>query len=144
LAKSARALAVVSALSALWSSPVVADADARMGVLNFICGGFFLLPVLHLILTAWVAKDAKARNLDGSALWMLVTLFLGFFGLILYLASRPGGNLVECPACGNRRLQMSARCPHCGNGWVPEAGNPTRGPAPAPVNFGQFPDPPRE
>lgn len=84
-----------------------------------ICGGIFVLPlallVLSIALLIWVARDAKARGMDSAVLWMLVVFFLNVLGLVLYLFSRPSGNLVRCPHCGNQRLQASAKCPHCGN-----------------------------
>jgi hypothetical protein len=73
------------------------------------------IPVLHIALLVWVARDARARGMDGAALWMILVLFTGVIGLIIYVFSRPQGNLVRCPRCGNRKLEASARCPTCGN-----------------------------
>ena len=74
-----------------------------------------LLVVLNIALLVWVAKDAKSRGMDSSVLWMILVMFSGLIGLILYLFSRPQGNLVQCPSGQNRRMQVSAKCPHCGN-----------------------------
>ena len=84
------------------------------------CGAFLvIIPLviiaLNIALLVWVAKDAKARGMDTPALWMIVVLMTSFIGLIVYLFSRPAGNLVPCPHCGNRRLEASAVCPTCGN-----------------------------
>ena len=72
--------------------------------------------VLSVALLVWVARDAKARGMDSAILWMLLVLFLGLIGLLIYLFARPQGNMVSCPNCGNRRLQSSVKCPHCGVG----------------------------
>ena len=91
------------------------DAAAACG-----CGLFFLVIVLgaialNIALLVWVARDAKSRGMDSSVLWMLLVFFTGVFGIVIYFFSRPQGNVVRCPHCGNGRLQASAKCPHCGN-----------------------------
>ncbi|HEU4711838.1 MAG TPA: PLDc N-terminal domain-containing protein [Pyrinomonadaceae bacterium] len=97
------------------------DADACAGC--GICGGsIFVLIVIPLVIIAlniallvWVARDAKARGMDSAVLWMILVMLTGLLGLVIYLFSRPQGNVVQCQSCGNSRLQASARCPHCGN-----------------------------
>lgn len=71
--------------------------------------------VTWVLMLAWVARDTRARNADGGAMWVLVIFFTGWIGLLVYLASRPHGILVSCDTCSNRRLQASRVCPHCGN-----------------------------
>ena len=68
-----------------------------------------------IALLVWVARDAKARGLDNSVIWMVLVLLTGLLGLIIYLLARPKGNLIACPHCGNKRMEASAKCPHCGN-----------------------------
>jgi uncharacterized membrane protein YhaH (DUF805 family) len=84
------------------------------------CGTFIFIPillfVLNIALLVWVARDAKARGMDSSVLWMLLVFFFSFIGLIIYIFARPQGNLVPCPNCGNKKLQASLKCPHCGFG----------------------------
>ena len=84
------------------------------------CGVFIFvivaLVVLNVALLVWVARDAKSRGMDSAILWMLLVFFLGLIGLVIYLFARPQGNTVQCPNCGNKRLQASVRCPHCGIG----------------------------
>jgi hypothetical protein len=84
------------------------------------CSTFIFVPILFFALSiallVWVARDAKARGMDSAILWMALVFFLNFIGLIIYLFSRPQGNLVPCPNCGNKRLEASVRCPHCGIG----------------------------
>jgi ABC-type tungstate transport system substrate-binding protein len=70
---------------------------------------------LNIALLIWVARDAKSRGMDNSILWMVLVMLTGIIGLIIYLLVRPQGNLVPCTHCGNKRLQVSAKCPHCGN-----------------------------
>lgn len=84
------------------------------------CLGFFGLIMvgiiaLNIALLVWVARDAKSRGMDNAVVWMILVMLTGIIGLIIYLFTRPQGNLVPCPQCGNKRLQVSAKCPHCGN-----------------------------
>ena len=84
------------------------------------CLGFFGLIMvgmiaLNIALLIWVARDAKSRGMDNAVVWMILVMLTGIIGLIIYLFTRPQGNLVPCPQCGNKRLQVSAKCPHCGN-----------------------------
>ena len=101
----------------------IAEAEAAAAAC---CGSMFVMIIfvvvvplvvliLNIILLIWVAKDAKARNLDGAGMWMAIVFFLGPLGLVIYIFSRPQGNLISCRTCGNKRLQVSAKCPHCGN-----------------------------
>jgi hypothetical protein len=70
---------------------------------------------LNIALLVWVARDAKARSMDSAVLWMILVMFTGPIGLIIYILSRPQGNLIQCQQCNNKRLQASSKCPHCGN-----------------------------
>ena len=78
-----------------------------------------LIPVLffalNIALLVWVARDAKARGMDGSVLWMVLVMFTSVVGLIIYIFARPQGELEKCSNCGNNRLKGSALCPSCGN-----------------------------
>src|ERR1700744_5714512 len=84
-----------------------AGCAACSGVAGFAI--FFLVAViaLNIAILVWVARDAKARGLDNAVLWMLLVFFLGLIGLVIYLFARPQGNLVQCPNCGNKKLQAS-------------------------------------
>jgi hypothetical protein len=84
------------------------------------CGGLGLLIVLgalalQIALLVWVARDAKSRGMDGAVIWMLFVFAVPVIGLLVYVFARPQGTLVQCSHCSNKRLQGSARCPHCGN-----------------------------
>jgi hypothetical protein len=74
-----------------------------------------VLLALNIALLVWVARDSKSRAMDSAVLWMILVMFTGPIGLLIYLFSRPQGNLVQCASCRNKRLQASAKCPHCGN-----------------------------
>jgi len=76
---------------------------------------FLVLIALNIALLIWVARDAKARGMDSAAIWMILVMFTSVLGLIIYLFSRPQGELIQCPHCRNKRLLASAICPHCGN-----------------------------
>lgn len=83
-----------------------------------VCSGFLMIPIiiiaLNIALLVWVARDAKARGMDSSVIWMILVMFTSVIGLIIYISSRPQGNLIRCPNCSNNRLQASVKCPHCG------------------------------
>ena len=93
----------------------VAGGAAGCGCLVFMLLFFLGIAALHIVILVWVARDAKARGMDSPVLWLLVVIFTGVIGLIVYIFARPQGNLVACPQCKNKRLQASAKCPHCGN-----------------------------
>jgi hypothetical protein len=92
---------------------------AALGACATCSGVMLLIPIgllaLNIYLLIWVAKDAKARGLDNSVVWMIVVLVFSLLGLVIYLYSRPKGELVTCSNCANKRLQMSAKCPSCGS-----------------------------
>ena len=85
---------------------------AGIGVILFI---FLAILAINIAILVWVARDAKARRMDSSVLWMILVMVTGPIGLVIYLYSRPKGVLVACPSCGNKRMEASAQCPHCGN-----------------------------
>ena len=68
-----------------------------------------------IALAIWVYRDAKSRGMDNAVLLTIVTVITGILGLIIYLLMRPKGNLVPCPSCQKKRMEGSAKCPHCGN-----------------------------
>lgn len=101
------------------SNRAAAEEAAACGSCGAGCGILLLVPVallaLNIALLIWVARDAKSRGMDSAVSWMALVMFTGPIGLIIYIMSRPQGNLTLCEECGNRRLQASKRCPHCGN-----------------------------
>jgi hypothetical protein len=88
---------------------------AACGGCGFIVVVIVGLIALNIFLLVWVARDAKARGMDNAVLWMLLVLFFGLLGLLIYILSRTQGNLIQCPHCQGKRLEASAKCPQCGN-----------------------------
>ena len=89
-----------------------AGAIAGMGcscIIGLVCLGIWIA------LAIWVYRDAKSRGMDNAVLLTAVTVITGILGLIIYLLMRPKGNLVPCPSCQKKRMEGSAKCPHCGN-----------------------------
>lgn len=91
------------------------------GIVAFFTSSVCLMSVLIvaylvglILLMAWVARDCRARGVDGGSVWVFTILFIHWIGLIIYLASRPHGILVPCSRCGNKRLMAAMMCPHCG------------------------------
>jgi hypothetical protein len=95
-----------------------AAAGVGAGVCAMLSGIALLIPITILAVTiamvVWVGKDAKARGMENSIVWMLLTFFASFLGLIIYILSRPKGDKVVCSNCANPRLQSLTKCPHCG------------------------------
>jgi len=98
-------------------SPASDAAAAAGALIGGTCGcvaGLVGLAI-WLFLVIWVYKDAKSRGMDNAVLLTIVTAITGLLGVIIYLLMRPKGNLVKCPSCQKKRLEGSAKCPHCGN-----------------------------
>jgi hypothetical protein len=85
------------------------------GGIALMIGIFVVAIVLNIALLIWVARDAKSRGMDSSVLWMFLVMGSGIIGLIIYLCSRPQGQLSQCPSCNGKRLTAIAKCPHCQN-----------------------------
>ncbi len=92
-------------------------ASAAAALIGGTCGcvGGLIGLVIWIALIIYVHRDAKARGMDNAVLLTVVTAFTGILGLIIYLLMRPKGTLVPCPSCQKKRLEGSAKCPHCGN-----------------------------
>ncbi len=108
--------------SSLWArefgAPPTDEEAAQAAVGCMACSSFILFfvviaVVVNIAMLVWVARDAKSRGMDGAAIWMIFTFLAGPVGLIIYIFSRPQGNMIQCPHCKNQRLQASAKCPHC-------------------------------
>ena len=84
------------------------------------CGGFLIFVVLGIIalniaLLVWVYRDAQNRGMEYAIVWLIIVLVFGPLAAIVYLFAREKGNLVPCARCGAKRLDVSTKCPHCGN-----------------------------
>lgn len=124
-----KSLMAISALFLLQSGIILAQSPRRTPnpgegcAACGVCGGTILAPIIFVVvlfainiaLLVWVARDAKARGLDNSVLWMALVFFTGLIGFAIYYFSRPQGELGQCSHCGNKRLTVSAKCPTCGN-----------------------------
>jgi hypothetical protein len=49
-------------------------------------------------------------------------------GLLIYILTRPKGNLVQCENCRNKKLEYARTCPHCGTADTRIGGLPAGGP----------------
>lgn len=90
-----------------------ASAGIGLALMAFGCVMVILLIVSYLLMLIWVVRDCRARGIDGGVLWVLVIIVFHVIGLLIYLASRPQGQLAACPHCGNSKLIYSRVCPHC-------------------------------
>ena len=92
-------------------------AGAAAGLIGGTCGciGGLIGLAIWIFLVVYVYRDAKSRGMDNAVLLTIVTAITGILGLIIYLLMRPKGVLVPCPTCQKKRLEGSAKCPHCGN-----------------------------
>ena len=120
MSKTHRFLAVLSTL--MVSQILLAQNNDNPAAGCAACGGCGVVIVLCVVglaiaiaLAIWVSRDAKARGMDNATLWVVLVVFLGLIGLVIYLIARPAGNLIQCPSCQGKRLQTSPKCPHCGN-----------------------------
>ena len=117
---------------ALDDSDAIFGATGVLGVIGLVMIGTLVLTIAMLV---FVARDAKARGMDTPVLWMLVVFFLNILGLVIYLLARPSGNTVRCANCGNKRLQVAAKCPHCGIGQATPIAQPPIQPAFRPAGY---------
>jgi uncharacterized membrane protein YgcG len=96
----------------------IKDKEA-FGACGTLCGSFIFIIiaifVLNIAILVWVAKDAKNRGMGSSVGWIFLILFTGVIGLIIYLFSRPKGELIICDVCKNKKFKVQRICPHCGN-----------------------------
>lgn len=108
-------LALIAGAQRPSEAETAAAATAAVGGCGCIIFVFVAITALHIALLVWVARDSKSRGMDSSVLWMLLVMVTGLIGLIIFLLSRPQGSVKQCATCGNKRLAVSAKCPHCGN-----------------------------
>jgi len=107
----------------LLSLPILAQRDDEAAAMAA-CGAFALVyiviilfmlavaVVIIVIIFKYIKKDAMARGDNPSKAWFAL---LGLLGLLIYVLTRPQGNVMPCPSCGQSRMQGLPRCPHCGN-----------------------------
>lgn len=102
--------------------PVMAQDDgaAACGIVG--CGIFVYLlfialmigvaVVVVVLIFKFIKRDTIARGDNPNKAWFAL---LGLLGLLIYVLTRPQGNVMPCPSCGQSRMQGLPRCPHCGN-----------------------------
>jgi hypothetical protein len=70
---------------------------------------------LWFLLPTWVYTDAQDRDVKNPGIWAFLTLTSLFFGLTIYLITRPGTlKSFNCPQCDGELNGTRAYCPHCG------------------------------
>lgn len=74
-----------------------------------------LFVVFQIATCIWVVRDVRNRGMDSGILWMVLVLFTGGIGLLIYFCSRTPGQLILCDNCLGKHLEYSKQCPHCGN-----------------------------
>jgi uncharacterized oligopeptide transporter (OPT) family protein len=82
--------------------------------LLFIAAIFAIFITVIVLIFKYIKKDAIARGMPNanSVCWLAL---LGLLGLLIYVLTRPQGNILPCPHCGKGRMQGLPRCPNCGN-----------------------------
>lgn len=70
---------------------------------------------IWFLMPTWVYIDAQQRGLANALTWAILTLIGIFFGLVIYLITRPSSiKTLNCPHCENELNGTRAYCPHCG------------------------------
>ena len=87
-----------------------------------ICAIIVGIFVISILIAIWVYRDAQSRGMSG-VLWLIIVLFFGIIGLIIYLVVR------------HDRVSPAMAGPYSGQppGWMPPppgAAPPSTGPAP--------------
>jgi len=116
-----------------WNDANEAVTGAALFGLGLMCVIPIIFFIIAIVLAIWVYKDAEKRGSSG-ALWLIIVIFTGIIGLIIWLVIRPpitgspqqninivqqtqqqpGGAGRVCPNCG-RPIPMDAKvCPYCG------------------------------
>jgi|SRR5436190_2539393 len=66
-----------------------------------------------VLIFKFIKRDAISRGMPNanSIPWLAL---LGLVGLVIYLLTRPQGDVLPCPHCNQGRMQGLQFCPHCG------------------------------
>jgi len=70
---------------------------------------------LWFLLPTWVYLDGRKRDVKNLGVWVVLTVFASFFGLLIYLITRPAEiKTFRCPNCHREPNGTKAYCPYCG------------------------------
>lgn len=76
-----------------------------------------ILSIIFLVssvgMLIWMARDSRNRGMESVASWITPVLLTNILAFLVYLLSRPKGQLVSCRHCNNRCLENALNCPHC-------------------------------
>jgi hypothetical protein len=75
--------------------------------------GSSLFLIFKLIFTFWIYKATMEKGMPSPPAWSLLALFFPIITLLLYLFNKPEGEMVDCPVCENKKLEILYECPHC-------------------------------
>lgn len=92
----------------------VPDANSMMTV-AFVAALILLILVINTVFAVWVYKDAKQHGMKNAAGWIVAVAITGVPALVGYMIIRPKGEIVLCPACQGRIVEVLEKCPHCGS-----------------------------
>jgi len=113
-------LTILGNIASAYSSYGSYSSDSMIWFPFVIIGLYIALFVVWILVAIWVYKDAKKRKADNPVLWLIIVIFGGLIGILIWLAIRPpiGGRQPysdrRCPNCG-RGIPLDARiCPYCG------------------------------
>lgn len=68
---------------------------------------------IEIFMMVYAYKDSMARGDKNAVLWVILIFFLHLVGFIVYMIARPKGDLVPCPNCHQKKLDILTKCPHC-------------------------------
>jgi len=88
--------------SNVYEGDITPEQAAGLGIGCFIAIIIFVIVclVVEILIIVWVYKDAKARNMENPALWIILIIFTGIIGLIVYLVVRPKDKVIAPPPSG--------------------------------------------
>lgn len=74
---------------------------------------FAILP--HLLISIYIYKDAKVRDINYPILWALMSFFIPYYiGALFYILINKSRKMIKCPNCKNETDATRAYCSSCG------------------------------
>lgn len=68
---------------------------------------------VQVFMMVYAYKDSTARGDKNGVLWLVLIFFFPLVGFVVYMVARPKGDLVPCPNCKQKKLDVLMKCPHC-------------------------------